>query len=314
MKNNSSSYHPIIYYFLCHIRSFMFGLGEIFRSPFSSIMTLAVIGLAVALPTFFLYLLGNLQAVSHNWDGKPSISIYLTTELTAQQTTHTIQIVQGTPNVLSVKYISPKAGLAKMAKLANLSNELQHIKHNPLPGVLVVTPSSQADNTNALKTLATTLKEIPNVSSVQLDLMWVQRLFNIVTIAKRITYTLGALFALGVILITGNTIRLIMQSHRREIEVMQLLGATASFIQRPILYQGLLYGLLGGIIAWAFVSITLWALSGPITSLGLSYSTHFAFSGLSLNAGLKIILVSAVLAWLGTYIAIYQPLKRSETI
>jgi hypothetical protein len=51
----------------------------------------------------------------------------------------------------------------------------------------------------------------------------------------------------------------------REIEIMELVGATAAFIRRPFLYTGAWYGLLGGVAAWLLIAIGLLLLQGPVT-------------------------------------------------
>ena len=53
------------------------------------------------------------------------------------------------------------------------------------------------------------------------------------------------------LLLVGNTIRLSIYARRREVEVMQLVGATNWFIRWPFVVEGLVCGLIGGAIAVA---------------------------------------------------------------
>ena len=83
----------------------------------------------------------------------------------------------------------------------------------------------------------------------QADLQWLQRFHAITYMLQRAAVVLASLLAMAVLLIIGNTIRLEIQGRRSEIEIIKLVGGTDSFIRRPFLYEGIWYGLLGGIIA-----------------------------------------------------------------
>ena len=170
-------------------------------------------------------------------------------------------------NIASVVYISPEEGLKQFAQTDALREAIATLDKNPLPGVMVITPIDN-QTPDQLNTLFTNLKEIPLVDIGQLDLTWLRRLYDIIIIGKRLAYLLSIIFGLGVTLIIGNTIRLIMQSKRDEINVMKLVGATKSFIRRPLLYRGTLYGILGGIISWKHLQpecfpVWFWPFSRP---------------------------------------------------
>lgn len=312
MPNNK--FNPLFYYFICHLRALLFGLGELVRTPLSSLITVIVIGIAVALPSGFYLLLQNFQHISNNWSGSPRVSVYIDANLsnnTIKGLENKIIHIHGVKNT---RYISPQQGLKEFEQLTQLSNALSGVKHNPLPGVIVVTPESNFETPGQIKLIASELKSLPHIQLVQLDLAWLQRLFNIVTIIKRVIFTLGVLFALGVVLITGNTIRLIMQNHAREMAIMRLLGATYAFIRRPFLYRGFWLGFVGGIIAWILVSIMLWWLENPILDLISSYGSHAQLHGLGFSTGLLIIIMSCVLSMIGAYVAVRHHLNLDETV
>ena len=65
-----------------------------------------------------------------------------------------------------------------------------------------------------------------------------------------ITLTITIILTLTAIAVTTTTIHLIMLARRREIEIMQLVGATSTWIHLPFIFQGISFGLFGGAIAW----------------------------------------------------------------
>ena len=93
-----------------------------------------------------------------------------------------------------------------------------------------------------MQQLASRLEALSGVDEVRLDLAWVERLRHLAELGRRVALALGALFGLGVLLVVGNTIRLAVESRRREIEVVMLIGATHAFVRRPFLYSGAWYG------------------------------------------------------------------------
>ncbi len=81
---------------------------------------------------------------------------------------------------------------------------------------------------------------------MQLDTEWVSRFNAILDVVRRVVLLAAGLFALGVLVIVGNTIRLDIENRRDEIEVTKLVGGSDAFVRRPFLYTGVWYGLGGG--------------------------------------------------------------------
>jgi hypothetical protein len=92
---------------------------------------------------------------------------------------------------------------------------------------------------------------------------------------------LGGLFAGALVTITFNTIRLQILAQAAEIEVAKLIGATDTYIQRPLHYFGMLQGVLGGLCAALLVSAGLHLLTPPVAELTRLYGASFALQGLS---------------------------------
>ena len=170
---------------------------------------------------------------------------------------------------------------------------------NPLPAIIEITPNQLNNTPQAIETLYNQLKTNPNIASAQLNLTWVKRLFYVLETLKHLTLAIAILFSAGLILIVGNTIRLSMKSHERDIYILRLIGATNAFIRRPLLYRGLLYGIGGGIIAWLLCTIILWWLQGPASQLALTYHNSMTLHGLSFKQGMLVVLSGGILSYLG---------------
>jgi len=304
-KNNK--YSPFAQLIKNHGSAFLFALGEIVKNPFSSFLTLSVIGIVMALPFGFYLLLSNFQSISQNWESKPTISLYLKKGISSEEINQAIEQLTKRKNVESVSYISPEEGLIEFQKLTQLKSVLTHLSENPLPGVINVVLKQKNLSPGKLEKMGDSLLLSSWVENIEIDSEWIKRLFYLVQIGQRIFYTLTFIFSIGVMLIVGNTIRLILQDHHQEILVLRLIGATKIFIRRPFLYRGFLYGALGGMLAWCLVSLVLLWLATPLQALSESYGTLLYLKGLDSILG-----VSGMLGLLGSWIALYEPLQREE--
>lgn len=311
---STKRYHSLTLWFINHVRALTSGLGELIQTPLSSLMTIAVIGVAMALPMGFYLLLQNAQTLSQSWRGNPTITLYLKQTLPETDIKPLLSQLTHHPDIKQVQYISPAEGLAEFKRDSQFGDILNTLPTNPLPPVVVITPTAAAASPHALQHLVTTLKAMTAVDIATLDMVWVKRLFYILTLGKRITYTLAGLFSVGVILIIGNTIRLTMQAHYQEMTILKLVGATTAFIRRPLLYRGFLYGFFGGCLAWLLISLMLWWLTTPAEHLAASYGNHFIIHGLNSKTGVEVIAISAVLGLLGAWGAVRRHLLAPEML
>lgn len=314
MTTKSSYFKPFIGWIINHIRACVYGFGEVVRAPLTSIMTVAVIGVAMSLPTGFYLLLQNFQSISKPWNDTPSISLYLKQDPGNKRINEIINDLKNHDDIKTVKYISPQQGLNEFKKVIAFGNLADTLKNNPLPPVIVITPKTDHHTPSDMQSLFVDLKAMPIVDFAQFDMAWVKRLYYLITIAKRIIYTITVLFGIGVTLIVGNTIRLTTQTHRQEITLLKLVGATHAFIRRPLLYRGLMYGAFGGCLAWLLVGLILWWLSNPIAHLAETYGTTFSIQGLNLLTSLAILFISTMLGFLGSWFAIRHHLTAPENL
>lgn len=299
-------------YLLRHVQVFFFSLGQLAKTPVASLMTLAVIGITLALPAGLYVLFDNLQRASRGWDSTAQISLFLKRDTSERSATSLQEKVRALPGVSTVHYISQDQALAEFKRLSGFGEALDVLDNNPLPPVLVVAPAPSLNTPEAIQDLVKTLARQPGVELAQLDLEWIKRLHAMLALAQRGVLILAALLSLAVLLIIGNTIRLAILNRRTEIEVIKLIGGTDTFIRRPFLYSGLLQGLLGALVAWWLVGGGLLLLSGPAEELAGLYGSRFELGGLGLENGLWLLLGGTVLGWLGSRLAVSRHLQAIE--
>lgn len=299
-------------YLLRHVQVMLFSLGRLWRQPLASLMTVVVIGIALALPAGLYVLLKNIEHASSQWDDAAQISLFLKQDTGDAQAQILINKLTNWPEITAVMYQSASQSLEEFRQLSGLGSLLDTLPTNPLPAVVVVQPNSNDLRPDAIGSLLSRLEELPNVHQAQLDMEWLQRLHSINDMGQRGISILGLLLSLSVLLVIGNTIRLAILNQQSEIRVIKLVGGTDTFIRRPFLYTGFWYGLLGGLVAWLTLLFTMSLINGPINELARQYESQFTLTWLSGAMILILPFTGMLLGVMGAWLAVGRHLSAIE--
>ena len=305
------SFGPVSY-LVRHAHALVSSAGHLARAPIATVFTVAVMGLALALPLGLDVLVRNVRSATGDFSGAVSLSAYLHTGVSEQRARELASTARARAGIGTVTLITADQALAQFRTQSGFGAALDALEGNPLPHVLAITPAAANANPADMESLRRYLAAWPEVESVQLDGAWVARFNAILNLLRRSLLVAAALLGVGVIAVVGNTIRLEIQNRRAEIEVTKLVGGTNGFVRRPFLYTGALYGLLGGLAAWVVVGASLRALAPAATQLAQSYGSRFVLAGPSLLDLEWLLGVGTVLGWLGSWLAAARHLARVE--
>lgn len=266
--------------------------------PLGTVLTVIVMGVALALPLSLWLLLGNVQRLGRDLGHDPSISVFMQPGTAQDLVEHTADALRARGDVGKLTIRTPDQGMAELASSQGFSKAFAALPDNPLPYVLVVTPN--AGNTPAATAaLVKDLKGRSHIDFVQDDGAWRQRLHAIVELGRRGVSVLALLLGLAALLVVGNSVRLDIQGRAEEIAVLQLVGASRAFVRRPYLYAGLWYGLASGVMAVLVVGGLELALARPVAQLASSYAGGLPIRGLGWTELIWVPLAAAALGWLG---------------
>ena len=299
-------------YFARHMHALVSSAGHLTRAPIATIFTVLVMGLALALPLGLDVLVRNVRTATGDFSGAVSLSVFMKTGVTEARAEQLARTARERPGVATVQLITATQALAQFRAQSGFGAALDALENNPLPNVLAITPRAANSNPADMESLRRYLKAWPEVDIVQLDGDWVTRFNAILLLLRRALLLAAGLLALGVVAVVGNTIRLEIQNRRAEIEVTKLVGGTNGFVRRPFLYTGALYGVLGGLTAWLVVMVGIRLLAPATAQLARSYASSFTLAGPDVR-DLQILLgASAVLGWLGAWLAAARHLARID--
>lgn len=302
----------LVMFFISHIRQALGSLGELWRQPAASLMTIGVLGLSITLPSTLYILVKNTEKISAGWEQASEISLFLTESTNAGSAQQLITRIKTWPEVDSVTYIPADDALKEFQHMSGLGDAVAYLESNPLPDVVLVAPTQKHSTPDAAARLLEKLKDQREVDVGKLDIEWLERLYAVLNIARELVTLIGGLLFISVVLIIGNTIRLNILNKRDEILVMKLVGATDAFIHRPFLYTGFWYGLLGGLIAWFAVILILWWMDSSIQAFAAMYQKEFNITGLTGSALLTMLGLSVALGLVGSLISVQRHVSEIE--
>ncbi len=185
---------------------------------------------------------------------KVVVDVYTKDSATLQQLHQLRNALATTPNVKKIQFITKQQALAEEKKKHPEAYQL--LGTNPLPNLFRVTPKNPDQVQAIIDRLAPVdvktgrrTPQLPAIDEVRNRRDETSKILSATGLVKLLTAGLTALLVLTSIALVANTIRLSIFSRRREVEVMKLVGATNWFIRWPFVIEGIVVGLMGGILA-----------------------------------------------------------------
>jgi len=299
-------------FFTRHLQTLVGTLGRLSQQRVQTLMTVLVIGIALALPATLQVLVLNARMASGDVNRAVDLSIYLKPGTTIAQAEQLAARLRQRRDVTHVQLIKADDALKQFREQSGFSAALEALTDNPLPHAIVVRPAKDFTSAIQMDSLSTEIKQLPDVDIVQLDTAWVERFNAILDAVRRGVWVVGVLLAIGVTIIVGNTIRADIQSRRDEIEITKLVGGSDAFVRRPFLYSGFWYGFGGSLLALLITVAIVALLAVPVRRLAALYGSDFRLAGLGWENSLALLGIGIGLGWLGSLFAASYHLRKVE--
>lgn len=299
-------------WFARHAQALLASLGRLAREPLATLLTLGVIALALALPAGLWVFVSTARVATGDLADTVDVTVYLKPEVSLEKARQLERNARQRRGVAAVTLVPAEKALAEFREYSGFGEALGALESNPLPHVLSVRPRAEAASSAEIDALKAHFAAWPEVELVQVDTEWVRRLGAILELLRRALAVVAALLGLGVLAVVGNTIRLEIGARRAEIEVIKLVGGSNAFVRRPFLYEGLWYGLFGGLLALGVVAGATAVLASPVAELATLYGGGFGLAGLGLREAGILLGTGAALGWAGAWVAASRHLSRIE--
>jgi cell division transport system permease protein len=259
--------------------------------------TFLTIFLSMTLPGLFWVALTNLTSIEKDLKESMTIDVFLVEELTPENQDRLNAEFDNMIGVVRATYISKQDALFIMRE--NYGREaIAHLDENPLPASFVLEISDEIFETGP-DSLISVISSMNEVEEVVFAGELIKEISDVVNVMEILGIAVAILVFFSAIFITANTVRIAITDRKITIEIMQLVGATRSYILTPFVTLGGALGILGSTLATLFIWL--------FTSYFSQYLVDLSF--LKINEVFAFILTGLLLGMIGALLAIRKHLR-----
>lgn len=295
-------------------RTFKEGMTNFRRNGWLSFATITILSLSLFIISFAGLITIGTRLIVNNLENRISITVSFNPGVSEGRMLEMKQYLERAREISSIELVSREKALETF--LSNNGNDpiirqaIDEIGENPLLASLVVRAKQQSDYEKIAKFLETSPYQADiNRINFEKNRRIFERLNYIGQAARKFGIALGLAFGLIAVLITFNTIRITIYSHRQEFEIMRLVGASNLYVRMPYVFEGILYGLCAGITAVALVALSAYGLSSYTQGAFPQGNMFQVFMAYLPTITVSTICLGIFLGVVSSFIAIHRYLK-----
>ncbi len=288
-----------------HLKQTWRNLGQ---SWGTQIMTLFTVIMSVLIFSFFLLVYVNLINAGNRFSDELRLVVYLNHEIVPEMQPQIRKKIMEFSAVENIVFVSRSQAFARFKKqLGRDSDVLEDLGADIMPPSIEVYPLRDLDHLTQLKEFSDYLATLPGAQKVQYGQGWVERFGHFTELIRFTVILSGILLIMATSFMVSYTIRLTVVAKEAELEILRLLGASSTYVQTPLLIEGLLQGITGSTLGIGLLYILFtWAkerISGPgfLRLLDLTFLPPLT--------AVAVILVSIALCTGGSFIAIRKYMR-----
>lgn len=298
-----------------HFKSFTDALLKIIKHPIEHLINISVIVIIVTLLSTTLLVGKNLNYWEKNNIIFPQIMIYLKSNATQSD----VSRIEATINkykqklIKNYQFISKEQGLQEIQQddqLKEIASDVISENANPLPDVLIVNTAT-ADQ-KQLSQLKDKITGLTMVDSVTMDINYANKISQLTDFVKKVLLFLEIVFTAILILVIYNMIRLQMLLRQDEINVSRLIGASDSFIMRPLNYYALLQIILSSAISFSLINCLINFINKLFINFSDLFGNDFLLPNFSINQFLLMVLILIVFTIFAVFLAVQWIFRNTE--
>jgi cell division transport system permease protein len=232
-----------------------FFLGEVLTNftrnagmQFTAIGTVAV---TIVLLGSFLYVRETLTTFGTGVLSQIEIAVYLKDDVDDAKAKELAARFAMDKRIAGATYVPKAEGLKRMKAVLGKDFDTGLLTANPLPNTYHV----KVKDPDSVLNVAAWIAKDPRVAKTDYAADTVQKLLKTAAVLGRAGIALIALLSISAAIVIANTIRLTVFARRREIAIMQLVGATNMYIRMPFIAEGILAGVLGAGVAIGVLAV-----------------------------------------------------------
>jgi cell division transport system permease protein len=262
--------------------------------------------------TFGLFVLTaeNLNEMIGRWTENVRINVFLSKRTNRQAAAQLESIIKLSPVVAKYEFVTEEQALRRFQSyypgMKQLTTELDS---NPFPSSYEITIRKEFQNKVSVQELVALLRKQKQVEDLEYDQEWIDRIQFIIRFVRIVGLFFGGILMFTATFSISNVIKLMVLSRKDEIEIMKLVGATNSFIKGPFLTEGILQGLLGGVVAVISLYLLYFGILTKISSLNAPFFTTDILHFLSTQMVIAVIVGGMVVGFFGSFFSVEKLMR-----
>lgn len=232
------------------VRPLREALAAFRRAPLLGGLSVMAIGLSLFIVGLFALTTYNIEAALSGVEERVEVVGYLTEDASPDQVRLARTEIARSPEILEVRYVSKSEALLEASReLPEFSDVFSELEVNPLPASLEISLAPEHRDESTVREMVDRVDNYEFVEEVRYGQEWVNRIFSLRRVAAVVAGVLGAAFAVVAAMLIGTAVRMSVLARSEDIAIMQTIGAPESYIRRPFVLEGLLTGVVGGVVA-----------------------------------------------------------------
>ncbi len=237
------------YYLECFLREVLTNMRH---NPMMSVASVSTVMILALILGFFVLIIANLESLADELAGEMQIKVYMSQNFDPKQINSFKSAAYDIGHVTKVTFVPKDEAFKKLRKRLNAKLDLDDLESNPLPDAFEI----PVDDPSFLEPVAHKLAQIDNVATVDYGREEAQKLMKLNHIIRMVGLIILIMLFASSLLIISNTIRLTVFARRKEIDIMQLVGAADWFIRWPFILEGVTQGVIGAAMASVLIDVS----------------------------------------------------------
>ena len=276
------------------------------RNGLMSIAAISTVAISLLVLGLFLVLVFNINNMASMLESQVQITVYVKDEVSADKLTELKGQLTKITGVTKVGFTSKEQAMKDFRKRLGEQKELLDSLGdvNPLPNSFAV----HVDKPENLKSIAEKIRKLENIESMRFGQEIIEQLFKVTYFIRVGGLVLIVFLTFATLFIISNTIRLTVFARRKEVSLMKYVGATDWFIRWPFLLEGMMLGLIGGVVAFVLIGIVYSIIVEQIHST-LAFMPILPKQPLLSNVSILIVFLGMTIGATGSFISLKKFLK-----
>lgn len=222
------------------------GMASIFSHGFMSFASIFIIMACLIIMGSFSLLALNMHHIIRTLEKQNQIAVFINEDLTLEQAKELEIKVKSTANVANVYFMSKDEAMDSFLEQYDDNKLFKDLTSDVLRHRYLVT----LDDIELMEQTRDELIDIEGVAKVRVHLEISKGFVTLRNVVSAVSVVLVLLLFVVSVFIMSNTIKLTTFHRREEIAIMRMVGATSSFIRWPFVFEGIIMGLLGSLLAF----------------------------------------------------------------